>query len=328
MNTAEQFHVDQVSPSYWRAAFDNGPVNLLDPDTVEQLGALIGRIEDDPDLTVVVFHSDKPGYFMAHWDFLADNARVAGDGARPTGLHPYLDNFIRLSRAAGRHDPEIRGRARGAGSEFVLATDIRFASEKAVLGQFEVGVGAVPGGGPMARLGRLVGRGRALRSCSAARHPAGPRRRIRLREPFGPGRRDRGLHRCVRPPDRGLRQVAVAGIKKLVDVATLPADEEFAPGLAVVLRYRRRPGEPAVRPSSCSRTASSSPTASRPTSAPRSQSCDRTPTEPGVCDLAGRRRACAMPGRRSAPGGSRTQLGKDLSQAPFDRPGRTGTAAR
>jgi hypothetical protein len=57
---------------------------------------------------------------------------------------------------------EIRGRTRGAGSEFVLATDVRFASEKAVLGQFEVGVGAVPGGGPMARLGRLVGGGRAL----------------------------------------------------------------------------------------------------------------------------------------------------------------------
>jgi enoyl-CoA hydratase/carnithine racemase len=142
--------------------FDNGPANLLDPDTVEQLGALIGRIEDDPDLTVVVFRSDKPGYFMAHWDFLADNTRVASMRPGPTGLHPYLDNFIRLSKLPVATIAEIRGRARGAGSEFVLATDIRFASEKAVLGQFEVGVGAVPGGGPMARLGRLVGRGRAL----------------------------------------------------------------------------------------------------------------------------------------------------------------------
>jgi enoyl-CoA hydratase/carnithine racemase len=60
--------------------FDNGPVNLLDPDTVDQLGALVVRIEDNPDLTVVVFRSDKPGYFMAHWDFLADNARWRGCG--------------------------------------------------------------------------------------------------------------------------------------------------------------------------------------------------------------------------------------------------------
>jgi enoyl-CoA hydratase/carnithine racemase len=162
MSATEQFHITAVSPAYWRVTFDNGPVNLLDPDTLDQLGALIGRIENDPELTVVVFRSDKPGYFMAHWDFLADNARVAGMRPGPTGLHPYLDNFVRLSKLPVATISEIRGRTRGAGSEFVLATDIRFASEKAILGQFEVGVGTVPGGGPMARLGRLVGRGRAL----------------------------------------------------------------------------------------------------------------------------------------------------------------------
>ena len=168
MSAAEQFHVEEVLPSYWRVTFDNGPVNLLDPDTIDQLGELIGRIETSPDLTVVVFRSDKPGYFMAHWDFLADSARVARMQPSPTGLHPYLDNFVRLSKLPVATICQIRGRARGAGSEFVLATDIRFASEKAVLGQFEVGVGAVPGGGPMARLGRLVGRGRALEILLAA----------------------------------------------------------------------------------------------------------------------------------------------------------------
>jgi enoyl-CoA hydratase/carnithine racemase len=61
MSTAEQFHVDEVSPSYWRVTFDNGPVNLLDPDTIDQLGALIARVESDPDLTVVVFSSDSFG---------------------------------------------------------------------------------------------------------------------------------------------------------------------------------------------------------------------------------------------------------------------------
>ena len=57
----------------------------------------------------------------------------------------------------------IRGRATGVGSELALASDMRFASrEKAVLSQWEVGAGLVPGGGPMARLPRLIGRGRAL----------------------------------------------------------------------------------------------------------------------------------------------------------------------
>src|ERR1700748_1097231 len=138
MSTGEQFHVDEVSPTYWRVTFDNGPVNLLDPDTIDQLGALIAQVESDPDLTVVVFRSDKPGYFMAHWDFLSDTTRVAAMRPGPTGLHPYLDNFVRLSKLPVATISEIRGRTRGAGSEFVLATDIRFASETAVLGQFEV----------------------------------------------------------------------------------------------------------------------------------------------------------------------------------------------
>jgi enoyl-CoA hydratase/carnithine racemase len=242
MSAAEQFHVSEVSRSYWRVTFDNGPVNLLDPDTIEQLGALIGRIEDDPHLTVVVFRSDKPGYFMAHWDFLADNARVAGMQPGPTGLHPYLDNFVRLSKLPVATISEIRGRTRGAGSEFVLATDIRFASEKAVLGQFEVGVGAVPGGGPMARLGRLVGRGRALEILLGGDDiPAG------LAAEYGYVNRlipdddieefTDGFARRIGAFDK----VAVAGIKSLVDVATLPDNAEFAPGLQAYFATASRP---------------------------------------------------------------------------------------
>ncbi|MFD9126373.1 enoyl-CoA hydratase/isomerase family protein [Kitasatospora sp. NPDC059571] len=244
--SAEQFHVSEVSSAYWRVTFDNGPVNLLDPDTLEQLGALVGRIETDPDLTVVVFRSDTPGYFMAHWDFTADNARVAGMQPGPTGLHPYLDNFVRLSRVPVATISEIRGRTRGAGSEFVLATDIRFASERAVLGQFEVGVGAVPGGGPMARLGRLVGRGRALEILLGGDDvPAD------LAAYYG------YVNRLV--PDADIEdftdafarriasfdKVAVAGIKQLVDVATLPEDGEFAPGLQA---YFATAGRPEHRP--------------------------------------------------------------------------------
>jgi enoyl-CoA hydratase/carnithine racemase len=59
-------------------------------------------------------------------------------------MHPYADNFARLSRVPAVTISSIHGRARGAGSEFVLATDIRFAGDKAIFGQFEVGVGSVP----------------------------------------------------------------------------------------------------------------------------------------------------------------------------------------
>ena len=242
MSAAEQFHVEEVLPSYWRVTFDNGPVNLLDPDTIDQLGELIGRIETSPDLTVVVFRSDKPGYFMAHWDFLADSARVARMQPGPTGLHPYLDNFVRLSRLPVATICQIRGRARGAGSEFELATDIRFASEKAVLGQFEVGVGAVPGGGPMARLGRLVGRGRALEILlggddipAALAAEYGYVNRV-IADAEIEGFTDAFARRIA-----AFDKVAVAGIKQLVDVATLPEDGEFAPGLQAYFATAGRP---------------------------------------------------------------------------------------
>jgi enoyl-CoA hydratase/carnithine racemase len=242
MSATEQFHVSEVSRDYWRVTFDNGPVNLLDPDTVDELGALVGRIENDPDLTVIVFRSEKPGYFMAHWDFLADNARVAAMQPGPTGLHPYVDNFVRLSRLPVATISEIRGRTRGAGSEFVLATDIRFASEQAVLGQFEVGVGAVPGGGPMARLGRLVGRGRALEILLGGDDiPAS------LAAEYGYVNRliaDTDIERFTDTFARRIAsfdKVAVAGIKRLVDVATLPQDQEFGPGLEAYFATAARP---------------------------------------------------------------------------------------
>src|SRR5262245_5776148 len=242
MSAAEQFHVDEVSSTYWRVTFDNGPVNLLDPDTVEQLRALVDRLESGPDLPVVVFRSDKPGYFMAHWAFLSDTSRVLGMEPGPTGLHPYVDNFVRLSRVPVATVSVIRGRTRGAGSEFALATDIRFASEKAVLGQFEVGVGAVPGGGPMARLGRLVGRGRALEILLGGDDvPAA------LAAEYG------YVNRMV-PDDEieaftdnfarrvaSFEKVAVAGIKRLVDVGTLPDNDEFGAGLQAYFATAGRP---------------------------------------------------------------------------------------
>ena len=240
--TSQQFHVEEVMPSYWRVTFANGPVNLLDPDTVDELAALVDRIDAAPGLTVVVFRSDNPDYFMAHWDLKADRARVASMAPGPTGLHPYLDNLVRLSKVPAVTISAIRGRVRGAGSEFVLATDIRFAGDKAILGHPEVGLGSVPGGGPMARLARLVGRGRAAEILLGADDiPAD------LAERYGYVNRvlpDAGLTGFVDVFARriaGFDKAAVARTKALLDWASLPPDEEFGPGLAAFFRTSGRP---------------------------------------------------------------------------------------
>jgi enoyl-CoA hydratase/carnithine racemase len=246
---SNQFAVNEVSDSYWHVTFDNGPLNLLDADSVEELAALISRIETAPALTVVVFDSANPDYFMAHWDITSDRARVASMPPGPTGLHPYLDNFVRLSKVPAVTISSIRGRARGAGSEFVLATDIRFAGDKAVLGQFEIGIGSVPGGGPMVRLARLVGRGRAAEILFGADDfPAA------LAAEYGYVNRvlpDAGLAGFVRTfatRIAGFDKTAVVEAKALLDVASLPPDDDFAPGLAAFFRTSGRPeNAPKVR---------------------------------------------------------------------------------
>ena len=237
-----QFSVVENSPSYWTVTFENGPVNLLDADSIDELAELITRIEQDPAVTVVVFDSANPDYFIAHWDVTADKARVAAMPPGPTGLHPYVDNFVRLSKVPAVTISSIRGRVRGAGSEFVLATDIRFAGDKAILGQFEVGLGSVPGGGPMARLARLVGRGRAAEILFGADDfPAA------LAAQYGYVNRvlpDAGLASFVDAFARriaGFDKVGIASTKELLDVASLPPDDEFAPGLAAFFQTSARP---------------------------------------------------------------------------------------
>src|SRR5262245_21881140 len=157
------FALEIRTPAYWRVTFEHPPINTITATTVEELTELVGKIETDPALKVVVFDSANPDFYLAHYDLENDPARTLSLKPGPTGMHPWLDLTARLSRAPVVSIASIRGRARAAGSEFALACDLRFASrETAILGQFEVGAGFVPGGGPMARLSRLVGRGRAL----------------------------------------------------------------------------------------------------------------------------------------------------------------------
>lgn len=160
---AQQFLITKVTPEYWRVTVNKPPFNIFGPDSMPQLNSVITQIESDPKLKVVVFDSAVPGFFLTHYDFVPPLELTTSMAPGPTGLPPLPDMLVRLSKSTVVSIVSIRGRATGVGSELSLASDMRFASrEKAVLSQFEIGAGFVPGGGPMARLPRLVGRGRAL----------------------------------------------------------------------------------------------------------------------------------------------------------------------
>jgi enoyl-CoA hydratase/carnithine racemase len=158
-----QLRLTQRSPAYWRVTFDNPPINVMGPETVRQFQQVIADIESSADLKVVVFDSAIEGYFLNHSDFTAKMEELTGMPPGPTGLPPWPDFLARLTRVPVVSIALIRGRATGNGSEITLACDMAFASrEKAIISQWEVGVGMVAGGGPMARLPHLIGRNRAL----------------------------------------------------------------------------------------------------------------------------------------------------------------------
>src|SRR6201996_1091301 len=151
------------SPEIARVILDNPPVNIFGPKSIPQLREVVLAMETDEKLKVVIFESAIEGFFMTHYDFVSPEEETASIPPGPTGLFAWPDLLVRLSKAPVVSIAKIRGRATGCGSELALACDMRFASlQKTIMGHFEVGAGIVPGGGPMARLPRLVGRGRAM----------------------------------------------------------------------------------------------------------------------------------------------------------------------
>jgi enoyl-CoA hydratase/carnithine racemase len=238
-----QVRLFRVTDTYWRVTFDIPPVNIFGPAHIPQLEAIIYLLETDKNVTVVVFDSAVAGFFLYHYDFLAKPEESAKFPLGKTGLHALPDQLARLSRAPVVSIASIRGRTTGVGSELALACDMRFASrEKAVLSQWEVGAALVPGGGPMARLPRLMGRGRALEVLLGADGVNGD-----LAERYGYVNRSLPDHELDPFVDSLARRIssfdkqAIAETKRLVDVNSLPPDAEIAPEWDAFTRSLERP---------------------------------------------------------------------------------------
>jgi enoyl-CoA hydratase/carnithine racemase len=138
------------------------PMNLLGPELVRDIVALIQRAEANADRSVVVFTSADPDYFISHVD-LTRVAEYRAEAAKLTGEASIASLFRHLSASRLVTIAQIQGRVRGAGSEFVLACDMRFAAlETAIFGQIEPAFGLLPGGGAVQYLVRVMGRARAL----------------------------------------------------------------------------------------------------------------------------------------------------------------------
>lgn len=237
-----EIRLTRHSDAFWRVSFDIPPLNIFGPTNIPQFERIVSTLEADDRVKVVVFDSAIEGFFLTHYDFLAKLEDSTKFPPGPTGLQPLPDMLVRISRAPVVSISLIRGRATGVGSELALASDMRFASrERAVLSQWEVGAGLVPGGGPMARLPRLIGRGRALEVLLGADDIPGD-----LAELYGYVNRslpDAELDDFV---DKLAKRIAtfdrqaIAETKRLVNVASLPPDSEILPEWDAFLGSLRR----------------------------------------------------------------------------------------
>jgi enoyl-CoA hydratase/carnithine racemase len=240
----QQIQVSQPSTACWRVTFNNPPLNVMGPEFVLEFRDIMAKLETDDDVKVVVFDSAVDGFFLNHSDFHARFDDLTSIPQGPTGLEAWPDILVRLTRAPFVSIALIRGRATGNGSELALACDMSFMSrdKKAVLSQWEVGVGLVAGGGPMARLPRLIGRGRALEVLLGSDDIGGE-----LAEAYGYVNRslpDAELDGFVDALARRIASFdkwAIANTKRLVNAAGLPADVEIAAGWDACMASIGRP---------------------------------------------------------------------------------------
>jgi enoyl-CoA hydratase/carnithine racemase len=240
---SKQIRLSKVSPRCWRVTFDNPPLNLMGPEFVVEFDKIVTAIEADEQLRVVVFDSAVEGFFLNHSDFTVKMEELTSLPQGPTGLEAWPDILVRITHAPVVSIAKIRGRATGNGSELSLACDMTFASrEKALLSQWEVGVGMVAGGGPMTRLPRLIGRSRALEVLMSSDDiPA------ELAEAYGYVNRalaDAELDAFVDALATRISlfdKWAISNTKRLVNAASLPPDVEMAAGWDACMASVARP---------------------------------------------------------------------------------------
>jgi enoyl-CoA hydratase/carnithine racemase len=238
-----QVQLHRTSHTHWRVVLDNPPLNLMGRDFVMQFREIMTMLETDDYVKVVTFESAVDGFFLNHTDFLAKLGDMTSIPPGPTGLEAWPDILVRLTRAPVVSIAVVRGRATGNGSELALACDMTFASrEKSIFSQWEVGVGMVAGGGPMARLPRLIGRGRALEVLLGSDDIRGDEAALLgyVNRSLPDAELD-GFVDALATRIASFDKWAITTTKRLVNEASLPADVEIGAGWDACMKSLERP---------------------------------------------------------------------------------------
>jgi enoyl-CoA hydratase/carnithine racemase len=149
----------------------NPPINLMSGKMVEELFQLTGGLRQDPDVRVIVIESANPDFFIAHFDL--DDMIAAETDPSKASRYPDM-NVLQSLGLAWQALPQVKiakidGRCRGGGLEFILALDMRFASNRSVFCFPEASGGFLAAGGGATRTLMAAGPARGMEFLLSAR---------------------------------------------------------------------------------------------------------------------------------------------------------------
>lgn len=191
-------------------------LNALNSATLAELGDCFRKISEDKDIRVVIITGSGAKAFVAGAD-ISEMVNATAEEGRAMALladetFGMLEKMDKVTIAA------VNGYALGGGCEIAMACDIRVASENAVFGQPECGLGIFPFFGGTQRLARLVGKGRAkelIFTCDKIK--ADEAYRIGLANKVVPA--EELLPECIRMAEKIMKQsgYAIALAKNCID---------------------------------------------------------------------------------------------------------------
>ena len=193
------------------ATVDHPPANLIDGAFFLAVLSLLDQLEGDPDVRVVVIRSADPDFFVMHGDVTLVR-EVDVPPPEPGEANIAAATFARLHTGRLVTIGLLDGIARGGGCEVLSAMDMRFGSERALVGQPEIVFGIIPGAGGAARWPEIAGRGRALDVLLTARD-------VGADELYAMGWLDRLV------PSQELEATALAAARR---IASMPPDAVVA----------------------------------------------------------------------------------------------------
>ncbi|MBQ6333191.1 MAG: enoyl-CoA hydratase/isomerase family protein [Clostridia bacterium] len=143
-------------------------LNALNSEVLNDLNTLVDTVNADPEIRVLILTGSGEKAFVAGADIgeMSSLSKAEGEAFGKKGN----DVFRKLETLPIPTIAAVNGYALGGGCELSMACDIRIASDTAVFGQPETGLGITPGFGGTQRLARLIGPGMAKQLIYSARN--------------------------------------------------------------------------------------------------------------------------------------------------------------